>query len=230
MGRDENKVSALKQAFGEICQTPVDDDGLKFLIESITGESIREGDEYKGVRLSFEARVGVAKIPIQVDIGFGDAVLPQAELLDYPTMLDFPSPHIYAYPCETVVAEKFQAMVVLGIANSRMKDFFDIWFLARQFGFDGSRLSRSIRSTFERRKTLLPRTVPLCLSPGFYEDRNKQIQWRAFLNKSKLNGRSSELANVVQFLHSYLWPPTTALTKGETFEQHWPAGGPWEAS
>jgi hypothetical protein len=123
-------MSVLIHEFQEICRTPIEDDGMAFLPESISGEKIREGDEYQGIRLTFEARLGVARIPIQVDIGFGDAVLPKPEPLDYPTLLDFPAPRLLAYPRETVIAEKSQSMVELGIANSRMKDFFDLWFLA----------------------------------------------------------------------------------------------------
>jgi hypothetical protein len=128
--RGDHEMSVLIHEFQEICRTPIEDDGMAFLPESISGEKIREGDEYQGIRLTFEARLGVARIPIQVDIGFGDAVLPKPEPLDYPTLLDFPAPRLLAYPRETVIAEKFQSMVELGIANSRMKDFFDLWFLA----------------------------------------------------------------------------------------------------
>jgi hypothetical protein len=129
LGKGPNDVGVLVKDFQEICWTPVEDDGLKFLAESVTGEEIRDGKEYEGVRLSFEARLGVARIPIQVDIGFGDVVLPKPVSLEYPTLLDFPAPRLLAYPRETVIAERFQSMVELGIANSRTKDFFDLWSL-----------------------------------------------------------------------------------------------------
>ncbi len=227
LGRGDREVSSLVREFQEICRTPVEDDGLTFLAESIVGEEIQEGDEYQGVRLSFEARLGVARIPIQVDIGFGDAVVPKPEVLDYPTLLDFPAPRLLAYPQETVIAEKFQSMVELGIANSRMKDFFDLWFLAKQFDFRGDSLSKAIRSTFERRKTSLPTRPPVCLTVDFSGDRDKQAQWNGFLKRAGLDVQGLTLAQVLPQLGTFLMPPTLAAAKGETFKSHWSAGGPW---
>jgi len=228
LGRGDHDVAALVTTFQKICRTSVEDDGVVFLGDSMTGEEIREGDEYQGVRLSFEARLGVARIPIQVDIGFGDAVLPKPELLDYPTLLDFPAPRLLAYSQETVIAEKFQSMVELGIANSRMKDFFDLWFLARQFDFNGDSLSKAIRGTFERRKTPLPTRPPLCLTVDFSGERNKQAQWNGFLKRAGLDVQGLTLAQVLSQLETFLMPPTLAAAKGEAFESHWPAGGPWK--
>lgn len=224
---DDNEISALQTAFREICQTPVEDDGLEFLVDSIAGERIRDEEEYEGVRLSFEARLGVARIPIQVDIGFGDAVVPQPELLDYPALLDFPPPRVLAYPRETVVAEKFQSMVDLGIANSRMKDFFDLWFIARQFVFDGARLSQAIRATFDRRRTPLPTVSPLCFTTEFSEDRDKRAQWKGFLKRAGLDEQGVTLTEVGTLLQTFLIPPTLAMARGETFTAHWLASGPW---
>lgn len=227
LGLGDREVSSLVREFQEICRTPVEDDGLTFLAESIVGEEIQEGDEYQGVRLSFEARLGVARIPIQVDIGFGDAVVPKPEVLDYPTLLDFPAPRLLAYPQETVIAEKFQSMVELGIANSRLKDFFDLWFLAKQFDFRGDSLSKAIRSTFERRKTSLPTRPPVCLTVDFSGDRDKQAQWNGFLKRAGLDVQGLTLAQVLPQLGTFLMPPTLAAAKGETFKSHWSAGGPW---
>ncbi len=228
LGHGDPKVDALVQAFQEICRVPVEDDGLTFMAETISGREIREGDEYQGIRLSFEARLGVARIPIQVDIGFGDAVLPKPEPLEYPTILDFPAPRLLAYSRETVIAEKFQAMVELGIANSRMKDFFDLWFLAGQFDCDGGSLSRSIRATFARRKTSLPMVPPLCLTSEFSADRDKQAQWRGFLKRTGLHVESLTLEVVLPRLEQFLMPPTLAAARGEAFDSRWPAGGPWK--
>ncbi len=228
LGQGDPNVDALVQAFQEICRVPVEDDGLAFMAETISGREIREGDEYQGVRLSFEARLGVARIPIQVDIGFGDAVLPKPEPLKYPTILDFPAPWLLAYPRETVVAEKFHAMVELGIANSRMKDFFDLWFLAGQFDCEGESLSRSIRATFERRNTSLPMVPPLCLTSEFSTDRDKQAQWRGFLKRTGLYVESLTLEQVLPRLERFLMPPILAAAKGEVFDSNWPAGGPWK--
>jgi hypothetical protein len=127
----------MRKVFEEICRTVVEDDGIEFIVDSIEAQEIRDDQEYHGVRLRFEARLAGARIPIQIDIGFGDAVAPPPELIDYPVMLDSPAPRLRAYPREVVVAEKFHAMVVLGIANSRMKDFFDLWMLLLRLSLRG---------------------------------------------------------------------------------------------
>jgi predicted nucleotidyltransferase component of viral defense system len=230
LGRGDNGVKDLQAAFREICQTPVEDDGLEFLIDSIHGEEIAEDQEYQGVRLSFAARLAVAKIPIQVDIGFGDTVQPEAESLAYPTMLNFPAPTLLSYPREVVIAEKYQAMVLLGMANSRMKDFYDISYLARHFDFDGIRLCEAIRATFDRRNTPLPSEKPLPLTKEFSEDRAKMTQWGAFLNKTGVGENRVLLSEVIALLQAFLWPPTLALVERRTFEHLWRAGGPWRES
>jgi hypothetical protein len=170
-----------------------------------------------------------ARIPLQIDVGFGDAVTPSATNVRYPTLLDFRAPTLRAYQRETVIAEKFQAMIVLGIANSRMKDFYDLWVLARDFAFDGSPLSRAIRATFRRRQTALPTSAPLALTAEFAADAAKRKQWQAFLRKSKLDV-GARLTEVVVVLRDFLMPPVQALATGELFEQKWPSGGPWSAT
>ncbi len=227
LGHGDHDVATLITTFKAICRTSVEDDGVVFFGDAMTGEEIRDGEEYEGVRLSFEARLGVAKIPIQVDIGFGDAVVPEPEPLDYPTLLDFPAPRLLAYPRETVVAEKFQSMVEIGIANSRMKDFFDLWTLSRTFSFDGARLTGAIRATFERRRTPLPTVDPVCFTSDFSRDRNKQAQWTAFLKRAGVDAWGVSLFEVLTVLQRFLMPPTTAAAKREAFDTQWPAGGPW---
>jgi len=227
LGHGDHDVATLITTFKEICRTSVEDDGVVFFGDAMTGEEIRDGEEYAGVRLSFEARLGVAKIPIQVDIGFGDAVVPEPEPLDYPTLLDFPAPRLLAYPRETVVAEKFQSMVELGIANSRMKDFFDLWRLSRMFSFEGARLVDAIQATFERRRTLLPTIDPVCFTSDFSRNQNKQAQWAAFLKRAGVDAGGVSLFEVLPVLQRFLMPPTTAAAKREAFDTQWPAGGPW---
>jgi hypothetical protein len=227
LGHGDHDVATLITTFKEICRTSVEDDGVVFFGDAMTGEKIGDREAYEGVRLSFEARLGVAKIPIQVDIGFGDAVVPEPEPLDYPTLLDFPAPRLLAYPRETVVAEKFQSMVELGIANSRMKDFFDLWRLSRMFSFEGARLVDAIQATFERRRTLLPTIDPVCFTSDFSRDRNKQAQWAAFLKRAGVDARGVSLFEVLPVLQRFLMPPTTAAAKREAFDTQWPAGGPW---
>lgn len=227
LGQGDGTVSSMHTAFAEICGTEVENDGLEFLADSIQGEEIRDDQEYRGVRLRLEARLAGARVPIQIDIGFGDAVVPPPEVVEYPVMLDLPAPRLRAYPREVVVAEKFQAMVVLGIANSRMKDFFDLWMLASTFEFAGPRLSQSIKATFDRRKTPLPSDLPLALTQEFYNDPGKQAQWNAFLRKGRLKIQERDFGKVTSLLQEFLMPPTLALANGRKFDAKWPAGGPW---
>ncbi len=161
LGTGAPSPAEFEQLFRDVCDQPVEDDGLVFLADTVQAAVMKEDEQYEGLRLKFEARLASARIPIQIDIGFGDAITPAANEILYPAILDFPAPTLMAYPLETVVAEKFQAMVMLGIANSRMKDFYDIWSLARTFEFSGPSLSSAIRATFERRQTDLPSKPPL---------------------------------------------------------------------
>jgi predicted nucleotidyltransferase component of viral defense system len=227
LSQGESAVPTVKKTFAEICRTSVEDDGLEFLVDAIAGEEIRDDQEYRGVRLRFEARLAGARIPIQIDVGFGDAVTPPPEVIDYPVFLDLPAPRIQAYPREVVVAEKFQALVVLGIANSRMKDFFDLWILASVFDFEGLRLCRGIKATFERRETPLPSAPPLALTEEFYNNASKQVQWNAFLRKGRLKIEETDFRKVVLLLGNFLMPPTLALVKNRKPNSKWPAGGPW---
>ena len=227
LGRGTIEVARLANVFREVCELSVDDDGLTFEAKSVRGERIREDLEYEGVRIHLGARLGVARISIQVDIGFGDAVTPRPRKVAFPTLLTFPSPELKAYSREPVVAEKFQAMVVLGMGNSRMKDFYDVWALARGFDFDGATLSKSFKATFERRRTPLPAEAPLALSTSFADDRIKQTQWKAFIRKGRLLIETPPLPGITEVLCGFLLPPVTALVAGRAFEMKWPAGGPW---
>ena len=228
LGRGNNSIPRFEQIFREVCQLKVEDDGLMFIADSVRGDVIKEAQEYEGLRLTFDCRSGNARIPIQIDIGFGDVVTPAAAEVIYPVLLDFPSPVLPAYSRESVIAEKFQAMVMLGIANSRMKDFYDLWVLARQFEFQGPLLCQAIRATFERRRTPVSAEVPVALSPEFAQDRVKQTQWQAFVGKSKLETNGDGLVEVVAVLHDFLMPAAQAIATGRVLEQVWPASGPWQ--
>jgi Nucleotidyl transferase AbiEii toxin, Type IV TA system len=228
LGSGSNDVDRLVKLFKEICDQHVDDDGLVFLGEGIQGGLIREDQRYGGVRIQLTAMLQTARIPIQIDIGFGDAITPNPEQVEYPTLLKFPAPMLRAYPRETVVAEKFEAMVVLGIANSRMKDFYDIWVLSRDFAFDGKLLSRAIAATFARRGTALPTTLPTAFTPDFSGDKSKQAQWSAFVRRGRLVVDAPSFEEVVTVLKSFIWPVSNGLAADKTFVHQWAAGGPWE--
>jgi predicted nucleotidyltransferase component of viral defense system len=229
LGKGPCSTDLLVEVFRTVTSLAVEDDGLTFDLGTITAERIKEDQEYEGVRVHCDARLGQARIDLQIDVGFGDAVTPRAVKTQYPTMLPFPAPVLRAYQRETVVAEKFQAMVVLGMANSRMKDFFDLWVLARGFTFAGNALCRAIRATFLRRKTALQVEAPLALTPKFGTDPAKVKQWQAFVRKSKLETGETTLEQLCAFLKEFLMPPSQALSAGIEFTESWPPGGPWSA-
>lgn len=179
-------------------------DGVEFDVDALRVDRIREELEYGGLRLRTTASISGARISLTIDIGFGDAMEPGAEMLDYPSMLAFPAPRLRAYARETVIAEKFQAMVALGRANSRMKDFYDIWILSKSFDFTDDRLARAIAATFARRATPIPVDPPDALTPAFASDEQKQRQWIAFVRDVAVNPGKFE--EVVVSLAEFLMP------------------------
>ncbi|MCL2777964.1 MAG: nucleotidyl transferase AbiEii/AbiGii toxin family protein [Polyangiaceae bacterium] len=167
LGRGAPDLRRLEQIAREVCIVDVNDDGVTFDPNTVETTRIKEDADYEGVRVTFAATIGTAVVPLQVDIGFGDAVTPGLQVVDFPTLLPAPAPRLRIYPRETVIAEKLEAMVHCGMANSRMKDFFDIWFLACGFEFDGPLLASAIHATFERRQTRMPERDPVALTQEF---------------------------------------------------------------
>ncbi|MDM8560097.1 nucleotidyl transferase AbiEii/AbiGii toxin family protein [Candidatus Parabeggiatoa sp. HSG14] len=220
LGFITNDIPHLENIFKILCNVVVEDDGLFFFADTVKGVEIREAKKYQGVRITMTAKLNKATVPIQVDIGFGDAVTPEPEYIEYPTLLDFSAPRLHVYPKYTVVAEKFEAMTSLGIANSRMKDFYDIWILMQTLDFQGSILSQAIKATFERRMTKLPHVAPLALTKEFAEDSSKQKQWQGFIKKNKLPIDNS-LINIISQLKKFLMPPTLAAIEECAFLQVW---------
>ncbi len=228
LARAENSVDAMSGMIKDVCRQPVDSDGVEFLGDSVHGAIIKENAEYSGVRVTFVAMIQNARLPMQIDIGFGDVIYPTAKIIDYPTMLDFESPRLKGYPKETVIAEKFEAMVKLGQLNSRMKDFYDIHVLLCQFEFDGGILSLAIERTFANRGTMID-SDPFVFSPPFLEDSIKQTQWTAFVRKSKLTGAPESFAGVVREIQAFLLPLVQAVSLKQNFTSRWAPGGPWSS-
>ncbi|MBS0318642.1 MAG: nucleotidyl transferase AbiEii/AbiGii toxin family protein, partial [Proteobacteria bacterium] len=186
LGFGSAEIPHLEKLFREISQIVVED-GIAFQADSVKAAEIRKEANYAGVRVTMLGLLDGARCPVQIDIGFGDAVTPAPENVQYPVILDgMPQPRLRAYPRYTVVAEKLEAMVKLGILNSRMKDYFDLWVLARHSDFDGAVLAQAIRATFERRGTGVPSDLPFSLSDEFAQDEQKNRQWSAFLRKNAL--------------------------------------------
>ena len=223
----DNSEAALLEIFRELCNVTAEDDGLTLMANSVQVNAIRDETEYGGMRVRLFGDLAGARVPIQADIGFGDAVTPEAKEIEYPTLLGTEAPRLKAYPRETVVAEKYQALANLGMANSRMKDFYDLWIIAREFDFDGETLSDAIRNTFARRQTPLPRHIPSGLSAEFHKDAQKNNQWHAFLRKGALASNPPSLTAVCGLLERFLIPPTLAALQKRKFMAKWEAGGSW---
>ena len=221
LGHSDRDIEAIAQTFRVICAQPVAEDGVTFDVATLTAAPIREEVEYGGVRVRTTATIAGARIPIQVDIGFGDAITPAAIEIDYPTLLDAPTPRLRAYPVETVVAEKFEALVTLGVANSRLKDFYDLWVISQTFELRQSALVEAIQRTFGRRGTVLPSTVPVGLTDGFAEV--WAAQWRAFLGRDRMAAAPDALVATVADLRLFLMPLVVGLKE----ERIWPPSGPW---
>ena len=227
LARLSNRVDAILPVIREICLLEVESDGITFDAASLEGKAIREDADYEGVRVTFLAHLQNAVVRMQLDLGFGDVVTPPAVLTEYPTILDLSRPEILGYSRETVVAEKFEAMVKLGRLNSRMKDFFDIWLLSRQFAFEGTTLATAISRTLANRGTVSD-WPPFALTDEFAADSAKITQWRGFLTKSRLDFPPTDLGEVIKSIASFLMPVAVAVQKGQTLDARWNPAGPWE--
>jgi predicted nucleotidyltransferase component of viral defense system len=203
---EPDKVVAI---FREICAV-AQDDGVVFDADAIKVERNREELEYGGLRLRTQAVIDRARVPVVIDIGFGDAIEPGLDEIDYPTLLDAPAPKLRGYRHETVIAEKFEAIVKLGRANSRMKDFYDIWMLSREYQFKGDGLARAIAATFARRKTAIPAELPIGLTKAFAEDPAKQQLWKSFAGA--IGAELPRLAEVIEELAEFLMPQAVAAS------------------
>lgn len=228
LGLGGNGPEQLAVIFRDILTVVVADDGVVFRVETLRAATARAEDEYAGVRIDLIAELAGARLPMHIDIGFGDAVTPGASEIEYPSMLGQPTAHLRAYPPETVVSEKFQAIVALGSLNTRLKDFYDIWAIAGLFAFDGVVLSRAIQTTFDRRQTPLPVEMPVALTPAFANE--KQAQWTAFLRRTEISMAPGPLVTIQAQIAALVMPPVKALLNRDTFADDWPSGGPWRDS
>jgi len=226
LGNGPSGLSEVAQAIREVCLVEADD-GLVFDLDAIQAERIREDAEYEGVRIRFRAELAAAQIPLQIDVGFGDAITPEPSLTAVPSMLGMDPPQVLAYPRETVVAEKLHAMVILDISNTRMKDFYDLWFLSRSWPFQMIALSDAIRATFERRGTPLPVAVPFALTPGFHSDEQKSLQWTAFLKRLRLDSTTPALDEIAEATKRFIEAPLAEARERTAVEKIWLVSGGW---
>lgn len=219
-------MDAISAIFRDVCDVPVDDDGLKFDADSVRTAPITEDAEYEGLRVELNGAFGRARTLIQIDIGFGDRVTPGPVEIEYPTVLGMEPPRLRAYPPETSIAEKFQVMLYRGVLNSRMKDFFDIWALARSRTFDGAVLSEAIRATCEQRGTPVEPEPPVFAEKSM-ADPSKQMQWSAFCRRLGATDAPEAYSDVAQAVARFLVPVAESIATAVPFDRRWEPGGPW---
>jgi hypothetical protein len=226
LGYGSPDIDHVSNSMKEICLVKGDDE-IVFHAEELKAVAIREDAEYEGIRARVPATLEKARTVLQIDIGFGDVVNPPVEEREVTTMLALAAPVLRAYPPEVVIAEKFQAMVHLDLANSRMKDFYDIWLLSQEQDFLMGRVAAAIRSTFERRNTPIPRTRPLALTDRFLRDEKKATLWREFLGRAGLAESVGELLKIGDSIADFLMPVLEHIQSGKSEWSAWQARGPW---
>ena len=220
-----NELEALKAIFQEVCRLNCAADGLVFDADGMQAQRIKEDADYEGVRLSFSATLGTAKVRMQIDVAFGDVIHPGKITETLISLLGQPTAPLACYPRESVIAEKLQAMMALGLLNSRMKDFYDIWLLASNFNYDGAVLTEAVSKTLEHRKTE-PSTDLVAFTDAFAEA--KQVQWSAFKRKLKQDELSSDFKEIITIIKQFIEPVLNALVNQKDIGCNWPSGGPWE--
>lgn len=223
----DGSFEAIRSDIRTICATLVEPDAVVFDADTLRIEAIRAEDEYAGARTTLPTRCGTARLRLQIDMGIGDAVWPAPQPCAYPALLDFPAPEVLAYSREAVVAEKFEAMVVLGDRNSRIKDFFDLHHLASRFAFDRMTLAEAVHKTFAKRKTPIPTEVPIGLTRAYWENVSRPAQVRAFANRAGLVIPVAPADDFPRLLGAFLLPILEILREGEIHEGTWSPGGPW---
>lgn len=224
LGRTSNEEAAIAAQIRNILAVAIKPDGLVFDPASIQIERITEDADYEGIRVRFRGALDTARVHMQIDIGFGDVVYPEAEESDLPTLLDDPAPRLLCYSRESAIAEKFEAMVKLGELNSRMKDFYDIWLLSRRFDFLGKTLAEAIRLTFNSRGTSFPDVI-VAFTEVFIEA--KQTQWAAFHKRLRQDHVPQDFSEVVLAIKEFIESLVAALASGKTTPHRWVAPGPW---
>ncbi len=223
----ENDAASLKAGFLEIFAVPCPRDGIEFDVDGMTIDPIRDGAEHHGFRIHVDARLAGAVIPFQVDVGFGDIVVPEPLDVVYPVLLDAEPPRIRAYPREATIAEKLHAMVTHGAANTRYKDFYDIYVLSERFTFEGATLAASISATFSRRRSTAFSPWPVALTPAFYSEPSRADQWIRYLNRSSLGDAPRDFGTTGERVIAFLHAPARAVANDESFTARWPRGGTW---
>lgn len=222
-----NDQTELENIFRKIAELYFDD-GVKFDPLSISSERIKEDADYEGIRLKIDATLGQARKRLQMDIGFGDIVIPKAKKIEFPTLLEQIPPKIKVYSIESIISEKFEAMVKLAMVNSRMKDFYDVYTLSINYDFHGSILKKAIESTFKKRKTIA-HVNPLIFRTEFHNDKGRQRQWTAFLHKSRIADTDKNFNQIMERITEFLKPIVISIKNKTQIEKSWyPSLGRWK--
>ena len=222
LGQTNNSLENLSNICREICETNCEEDGIQWLPTTIDTVIIQNQKAYSGVRITFRGKLDTAIIPMQIDVSFIDIIYPKPLKLDYPTLLNMPKPQLLGYTPESVIAEKVHTMLDLGKLNSRMKDYFDVWFLSQQFEFDGKKLYRAITKTFTIRKLKFAAIdAEAVFSKNFYHDKNKNAQWKSFLSQNKLEIAPTLLDEVINTIGIFILPIIKTIQSNKEFTGHW---------
>jgi hypothetical protein len=226
LGRVSNEENSVVSQIQDVLAVKVEEDGLVFNANSIEVERITGKADYDGIRIRFHGSLDVMRIKMQIDIGFGDVIYPAPEKYDLPTMLNYPPPRLLCYSRESSIAEKFEAMVKLGMLNNRMKDFYDIWLLSRYFDFSGTKLAGAIRQSFDRRGTALPSEIE-AFDQTFTEV--KQVQWTAFRKRIQQDHIPTSFGEIITLVDRFLRPIIVSISVGKPIPSNWKAPGPrWD--
>ena len=228
-GAEEVSVRAI---MATICDVPCPEDGLVFDGSRLSVSPIRPTQTYPGQRVKLNGYLGTVRIPIQVDFGFGDAVIPGPEEAELKTLIgSMSAPSLRIYPRASSVSEKFEAMVQLGAKNSRMKDFHDVWALSEAFDFEGTELRAAVQGCFKRRGTEWGPETPAVLTPAFYSHADRNRQWRDYQRSKRLLTLPPQAFEAVgERVLSFLAPIRESILEDTPFDLHWPAGGPWASA
>jgi len=224
LGRMENVPESVAQAVRALCSIHIAEDGLSFAADSVRAEQIMEGAQYSGVRVRFVGYLGKARVPMQIDVGFGDVLFPAAAEVQLPSVLALPPTVLLGYTRESVIAEKLQIMVALGEVNSRLKDYFDLWLLAQRYLFSGEQLRQAVNATFKRRNTSI--ALPIVALAESFADSARETQWMAFLRRNRLS-KPESLSEAIGVVAPFALPVLTAIANDRQFEADWRPGGPW---
>lgn len=224
---DDQPPTNLDAEFREILSASVEDDGVKFDVNTLKVMPIREDASEAGMRVNLLATLDTTCVKVQVDVGFGDVITPEPEYIEYPSLLEFPKPHLRTCPRYTSVAEKLHAMAQMGIDSTRLKDFFDLAAMSRLFEFDGTKLTQAIVNSFGQRGTEIPSGTPAALTQEYADKPSSINLWAKLTASPTVLLHGEKLMDVLDEVGRFILPPACAAAGGHTFEQHWPAGGPW---